>query len=174
MRAAVLRARAYLGKGRLEHGVGEPNEEYVRAYHDLNVHYQRIGDKTLAARERARLHLAMGLYQWVAEKNPSKALSEFRRAGALDDTWAEPHRRMGAMAASGLWSEDRRTALAALDVAVRLRHPDKAGIALDRGRILRLQGDYRGAATAFRAALSHRPGWTEAAKALKAVEGLLK
>ncbi len=170
----ILRGEAYLLRGCRIHGLGAPNEDYVRAYHDINSFYLRAVEGALDVRDSARVRMAMGLYQWIAEKDAQKALSDLRAASELDPESAEPYRRIGLMAAEGLWPAVLDAGLEALRKARGMGHRDRAGIAFDLGRILRLKGMYAEACEEFRKAVNLDPGRKEAWKELKACENMIK
>jgi tetratricopeptide (TPR) repeat protein len=172
--AAVLRGEAYLGRGKDSHGVGEPDEDYIRAYHELNGIHTRAVEGEFPPGKSARIHAAMGHYQWIAEKDHAQALAQYRRAAALAPRWSEPYRRIGAMAAGGLWPGGVDVSLTALDRARAMGHRDRAGVAFDRGRLLKQKGRYAEAVEEFRRALSVRPGWPEARKLLKVCQAMLR
>jgi tetratricopeptide (TPR) repeat protein/predicted Ser/Thr protein kinase len=174
IRARILRGEAYLLKGRNEHGIGSPNEDFVRAYHDINAYYAAALEGKLGRQQSAAVRGAMGLYQWIAEKDPEQALTELTEAERLHPESPEPSRRIGAMGAGGLWPAGADRAVAALRRARRLGHTDRAGLAFDLGILLGRKGEYLAAAGEFRAALRARPGWTEARKELEAMERMSK
>jgi len=172
--AAVLRGEAYLGRGKDSHGVGEPDEDYIRAYHELNGIHTRAVEGEFPPGKSARIHAAMGLYQWIAEKDHAQAQAQYRRAAALAPRWSEPYRRIGKMAAGGLWPGGVDISLTALDRARAMGHRDRAGLAFDRGRLLKQKQRYAEAVDEFRRALLVRPVWTEARKLLQVCQAMLR
>ncbi|GEM_PF-2792551 len=175
LEAKCLRARAYLLRGASMAGGGEGNEDFVKAYFDIQAHYPRaLREEGLEGPERGRVFTVMGLYQWMAENNRKRAVEDFRRAVNAWPQARGAHRMLGRIAASHPETLSREEGLRHLERALLLSHPETGAIHEDRGRCLEGLGRVEEATGAYRKALKADPTLEGARKRLAALAGARK
>jgi tetratricopeptide (TPR) repeat protein len=171
LEAKTLRARAYILRGATTHGKGEQNEDFVKAYFDIQAYYPKaLRNEEMDPDDRARVFAVMGLYQMTAEGNNDRAVQDFKRAVECRPDERDAHRYLGAVAAKRPGTLPPGEGEAHLERALELGHPDRAGIHLDRGRLMAASGRAEEAAVEFRKVLDSDPENKEARRALTALE----